>query len=124
MSPVFVDAQFWVARFHPGDQWHEQARSAQADVEGRSLLTSEAVLVEFLNFFSSLEVLLILSQSVFKRLKRLPIRALEEIDLLVRFLEACGDVELQKICNFMFRYSPRHRMEKWPLGTIESLGDG
>ncbi len=53
MSALFVDAQFWIARFHPNDQWHERARELEVQVEERSLLTSEAVLVEFLNFFSS-----------------------------------------------------------------------
>lgn len=52
MTEVFVDTQFWVARFHPGDQWHDHARAVEAEVEARSLVTSEAVLVEFLNFFS------------------------------------------------------------------------
>jgi len=52
MSALFVDAQFWIARFHPGDQWHDRAREAEATVEDRPLVTSEAVLVEFLNFFS------------------------------------------------------------------------
>ena len=53
MNALFVDAQFWIARFHPGDQWHNQAREVEAAVEGRPMVTSEAVLVEFLNFFSA-----------------------------------------------------------------------
>ena len=53
MNALFVDAQFWIARFHPGDQWHNQAREVEATVEGRPMVTSEAVLVEFLNFFSA-----------------------------------------------------------------------
>ncbi|MCS4034694.1 putative nucleic acid-binding protein [Salinibacter ruber] len=53
MNALFVDAQFWIARFHPGDQWHDRAREVEATVEGRPMVTSEAVLVEFLNFFST-----------------------------------------------------------------------
>ena len=53
MNALFADAQFWIARFHPGDQWHERARELETQIEQRSLLTSEAVLVEFLNFFSA-----------------------------------------------------------------------
>ena len=53
MNALFVDAQFWIARFHPGDQWHNQAREVEAAVEGRPVVTSEAVLVKFLNFFSA-----------------------------------------------------------------------
>ncbi len=47
MRPVFVDTQYWVARFHPEDQWHEQALDAEDAVSGRPLVTSESVLVEF-----------------------------------------------------------------------------
>ena len=53
MKSVFVDTQYWGARFHPRDQWHEEARAAEEAVADRSLVTSESVLVEFLNFFGS-----------------------------------------------------------------------
>jgi len=53
VNPVFVDTQYWIARFHPKDQWHEEARAAEDRVADRPLLRSESVLVEFLNFFGS-----------------------------------------------------------------------
>lgn len=53
MSALFVDTQFWIARFHPGDEWHDRAREIEATVESQPMVTSEAVLVEFLNFFSA-----------------------------------------------------------------------
>ena len=53
MSTIFVDTQYWVARFHPRDQWHERAQAVEADVAEWTLVTSEPVLVEFLNFFSA-----------------------------------------------------------------------
>ena len=43
MRPVFVDTQYWVARFHPEDQWHEQARDAE---EARGFLKGMSTTVE------------------------------------------------------------------------------
>ena len=49
MTAVFADSGYWVAMLSPGDQWHRAARLATDRVIGRRIVTSEMVLVEFLN---------------------------------------------------------------------------
>jgi uncharacterized protein len=53
MRSVFADALYWVALAHRRDQWHQAAVAAiQSRGETRIIMT-EAILVEFLNAFSS-----------------------------------------------------------------------
>lgn len=51
MNAVFVDTLYWVASINPKDQWHEAALQAEDAVRSRPLVTTEAVLVEVLNYF-------------------------------------------------------------------------
>ena len=48
MSAVFVDALYWIAIANPRDQWHAQALEASRRLSAAPLITSEAVLTEFL----------------------------------------------------------------------------
>ncbi len=53
MNGIFVDTLYWVALFNPRDQWHERASEVAQTLRGRSFVTTESVLVEVLNYFSS-----------------------------------------------------------------------
>jgi len=57
MKPVFADTGFWIAFLYPKDRWHQEAielyRSLQQ--QRRKVVTSDLVLTEFLNFFSSFD---------------------------------------------------------------------
>ena len=54
MSPVFADAGYFLAISNPDDSLHEQANRAASIVVGRKIITTEMVLVEFLNGMSKL----------------------------------------------------------------------
>ena len=54
MNKVFADAGYWIALFNPRDQLHNQAITVSQTIEGRSIVTSQMVLTEFLNHFASL----------------------------------------------------------------------
>ena len=53
MKTLFADAFYWVALLNPQDQWHQTAREAAEEYASARLVTTEAVLVEVLNFFSA-----------------------------------------------------------------------
>lgn len=53
MREVFVDACYWVAVARPDDPWGPSAEEARRELGRVRLTTTEEVLVEFLNFFSS-----------------------------------------------------------------------
>jgi uncharacterized protein len=50
--PVFADSCYWIALVFPADPWHDAARRAGQAIEERRIVTTDEVLVEFLNFFS------------------------------------------------------------------------
>lgn len=50
MSLTFVDTLYFIASINPKDQWHEKALEVGATLKG-DLVTTEAVLIELLNFF-------------------------------------------------------------------------
>lgn len=50
MNVVFVDALYWIAQINRKDQWHERAMRAEATLAGARFVTTEAVLVEVLNY--------------------------------------------------------------------------
>lgn len=52
MRTVFVDTFYWIARINPRDQWHQKARELSSSLKDSYLITSEAVLIELLNYFS------------------------------------------------------------------------
>jgi uncharacterized protein len=53
MRMLFVDTAYWVARSNRRDQWHEQAKVLASQLENAHLVTTELVLVEYLNYFSA-----------------------------------------------------------------------
>ena len=53
MRTLFADAHYWVALLNPRDQWHRAARRAAAEYASARLVTTEAVLVELLDFFAA-----------------------------------------------------------------------
>jgi predicted nucleic acid-binding protein len=53
MTAIFVDTHYFVASFQETDQWHHRVVQIESEVEGRMLVTTDAVLVEVLNYFSN-----------------------------------------------------------------------
>ena len=51
-SEVFADTGYWIAMHNTEDEWHQRAREAVASLVNKRIVTSEMVLVEFLNFCS------------------------------------------------------------------------
>ena len=51
-AEVFADTGYWIAIHNPEDEWHRRAREAAASLVNQRIVTSEMVLVEFLNFCS------------------------------------------------------------------------
>ncbi len=49
MKLVFADTAYWLALTNPFDQHHDQATRVSALLEHRRIITSEAVLTEYLN---------------------------------------------------------------------------
>jgi len=53
VSAVFADTLYFVALSNPRDQWHQHAINAEAIAKTSRLVTTEAVLIEVLNFMAS-----------------------------------------------------------------------
>lgn len=53
MMTVFVDTQYWIAVTRPNDSWAVSAKEAKSTLENPFLITTDEVLVEFLNAFAS-----------------------------------------------------------------------
>jgi len=54
MNSVFADAGYWIALFNPRDQLHARAIAVSQSMENRLIVTSQLVLIEFLNYYASL----------------------------------------------------------------------
>jgi predicted nucleic acid-binding protein len=54
MNAVFADAGYWIALFNPRDQLHTQALTISNALQGRTIITSQMVLTEFLNHDAAL----------------------------------------------------------------------
>ncbi len=52
MTSVFADTFFWVALANPNDTAHRQALLLHKQLYDRPIVTTDEVLIEFLNFFS------------------------------------------------------------------------
>jgi uncharacterized protein len=52
MERVFADTGYWVALLNPRDDLHQRATAISRDYTSKQIVTSEMVLVEFLNSFS------------------------------------------------------------------------
>lgn len=49
MRQIFADTAYWLALTNPFDQHHDKATRASASVQGKRIVTSDAVLTEYLN---------------------------------------------------------------------------
>jgi len=49
LRQVFADTAYWLALTNPFDQHHDKATRASAALEGKRIITSDAVLTEYLN---------------------------------------------------------------------------
>jgi len=54
MNAVFADAGYWIALFNPRDQLHARAIAVSQAMQNRLIVTSQLVLMEFLNYCASL----------------------------------------------------------------------
>ena len=53
MRVAFVDTQYFVAIFQESDQWHKQAVEIESQIGGFKFVTTDSILVEVMNYFSS-----------------------------------------------------------------------
>lgn len=53
MRRVFADTFYLVALLNPKDQWHRRAAEVKDELGAVRLITTEAVLIELLNYFCS-----------------------------------------------------------------------
>lgn len=53
MKIVFVDSFYWIGLINPKDQWHSITIEARKSYALAKFLTTEAVLIEVLNYFST-----------------------------------------------------------------------
>jgi uncharacterized protein len=51
VKKVFADTQYWVAKIHPQDQWHQQVIKVEYKLGLFEMITSESILIETLNYF-------------------------------------------------------------------------
>jgi predicted nucleic acid-binding protein len=49
---VFADTFYWIALLNPADKWHQEAKTFSQTNPRVTLVTTDAVLIEFLNYFS------------------------------------------------------------------------
>ena len=54
MNAVFADAGYWIALLNPRDQLHTKALTISNSLQGRTIITSQMVLTEFLNHYAAL----------------------------------------------------------------------
>lgn len=52
MPEVFADTFYWIALLNPADKWHQAAKTFSQTNPETSLVTTDAVLTEVLNYFS------------------------------------------------------------------------
>jgi len=52
MREIFADSFYWIALANPNDEWHQAAKNFSQANQDATLVTSDEVLVEFLNYFA------------------------------------------------------------------------
>jgi predicted nucleic acid-binding protein len=55
MKSLFVDTFYWAALLNPKDTWHQRVRTFNRTLGKVRFVTTDEVLTEFLNFFSTFE---------------------------------------------------------------------
>lgn len=58
MKTLFADTFYWAAMLNPRDQWHQAVRQFNQTIGPIQLVTTDEVLVEFLNFFAAFDTLI------------------------------------------------------------------
>ena len=53
MRIVFADAFYWIALINPGDDWYLAARNISLALHPATVITTEEVLIETLNFYAT-----------------------------------------------------------------------
>lgn len=53
MREILTDSFYWIALANPADQWHQAAKDFSKANPEAVLITTDEVLVEFLNFFAA-----------------------------------------------------------------------
>ena len=53
MSEIFADSFYWIALANPADAWHQTATNFTQINLVTMLVTTDEVLIEFLNYFSA-----------------------------------------------------------------------
>lgn len=67
MKRLFCDTSYFVALVNSKDQWHRSAIEIEPLVESSDLITTEEILIEFLNFYSESGPRIRLEVSVYVR---------------------------------------------------------
>ncbi len=52
MRKIFADSFYWIALINPKDQWRKRALEASVNLVGSSIVTTDEVLTEVLNYFA------------------------------------------------------------------------
>ena len=52
MNGVFADTSYWIALTNVQDEAHQRARSLSRSLQSQTILTTEPVLTEYLNYFA------------------------------------------------------------------------
>ena len=52
MARVFADAVYWIALINLNDQWRNRAVEVSRGLDGASIITSDEVLIETMNYFA------------------------------------------------------------------------
>jgi len=58
MRKIFADSFYWIALINPKDQWRKRAIEASKNLVGVSIVTTDEVLTETLNYFAESGVFL------------------------------------------------------------------
>ena len=52
MREIFADSFYWIALANPTDQWHQTSKDFSKANQDATLVTTDEVLTEFLNYFA------------------------------------------------------------------------
>ncbi|MGI9037151.1 MAG: type II toxin-antitoxin system VapC family toxin [Pyrinomonadaceae bacterium] len=52
MKRVFADSFYWIALINPKDQWRKRALEASRNLADVSIITTDEILIELLNYFA------------------------------------------------------------------------
>lgn len=95
MNAVFADAGYWIALFNPRDRLHDVATDVSQAIQHRFVVTSQLVLMEFLNYYAPLgKIYRERAVEVVRRLQQYP--NIEIVPLSDEQFEAALDMYAQR----------------------------